>query len=307
MKKFCLIFYLLFVPLSSFSLGILEKIQAQVGDKIISLIDTNNFKKQLKEGLIPSSFLLDTLYKNPSSLLKNSSKHLNYLIARELVNQSMPEESLNSVDVNELEQNLKKIQGKSSQTLFLKTLKRSGIPSLNTYREFLKQEQQINLYLIKLLMPKVSLSDQEIESVFFKKYKRSIFTHFEYEFLSVSFNEEKKDLVLKNFNRNISDLEKLAQTLKLSSKISKLKANEIESSIKKELDKLSISQISPLLFLNSSYYILQLRWKTPLLAPKDISKKNQIEKELTQMKLKKELEQWIQNLKEQVFVKKNSH
>ena len=287
------------------SAKLLEKISAQAGDEIISLIDLANFKTQLKEGLMPSSFLLDSLYESPSKLLKNQSEHLNYLIARKLIQQQISAGE-NLEKTRSLSQELKKIQRGYSSAQFLRKLKRAGFTSLQSYKKFLRQDQQINLFLIKKLMPKAVLSDQEIESAFFETHKKKLFYHFEYEFLSVSFNKDKKELalkILKQKNSSSKDLEETAKSLGFNSKLSQLKANEIDPNIKKELDKLSISQISPLLFINSSYYLLQLRWKTPLIDPKDNQKKAEIEKKLIQEKLKQELKQWIQTEKSQSFVK----
>ena len=305
MKALFFILNLLIFSLPA-SAKLLEKISAQAGDEIISLIDLTNFRTQLNEGLIPSSFLLDSLYEGPSKLLKNQSEHLNYLVDWTLIQQKISAgENLEKISADKLSQELKKIQRGFSPAQFLRKLRRAGFTSLQSYKSFLRKNQQINLFLIKKLLPKAVFSDQEIESAFFEAYKKKLFYHFEYEFLSVSFNKDKKEPALKALKQKSSskDLETLAKSLGLNSKLSQLKASEIDPNIKKELDRLSISQISPLLFIDSSYYLLQLRWKTPLIDPKDNQKKAEIEKKLIQEKLKQELKQWIQTEKSQSFVK----
>ena len=335
------LFIFLFCFIINFSSAlVLEQTKAQVGAKMISLIDIKAFQKREKLDLIPDSLLLDSLYKKPelikqeralfiiSDLSKNkpkttvpSSKYqplskqdlaLNYLIVREIALQKQKTFESNQPEAQIPENNIKKIlktkKGQHSSTRFLSDLKKAGFNSLSDYQNFLKEEEKIRLFLMRSLTPRAVLSNREIESAFYKVYKRSLFSEYEYDFLFVSFEEDKKELVLQSLlkKNHLKDFKAWAESLDLSFKNSKLKSKEIGSSIKNGLDKLSVSQISPLLFINSSYYLLKLNWKEALIEAKDRDKKLQIEQKLFQNKLLKELSYWIQNEKDQIFVNLSS-
>ena len=351
--RFFLCFFFCYSSFFS-SAVLLEKVMAQSGEKVISLVDVKTFQKREKLGLIPDSLLLDSLYKNPNikerswlvlsnskdspskKISKNSTQKknlkqtsykkpskkelaLNYLILREMIWQK--QKSLKS-DENQAEANqaetgwpepditevLKKKQAKLSSSQFPSHLKKAGFNSLLEYKAFLKKEKTIDLFLMRVLMPKISLSNREIESVFLKTYKRKLFSDYEYDFLLISFGEEKKEKVLQDLQKKetLRDFKKWAEALDLSFKNSKLKSTDISNSIKKELDKLSVSQVSPVLFINSSYYLLKLNWKEALIDSKDKEKKFKIEEMLSQQKLLQELSSWIQSETKQFFIEVSS-
>ena len=330
-------FFLFILSYSSFSSAVLlERTQAQVGEKMISLIDIKVFKKREKQDLIPDSLLLDSLYKQSmptkfkrswNNSLQLDSKNqinkkasgkeklpqekmaLNYLIAREMIWQIQQNQKLKMKHpISDITKTLEQKQGKLSFSQFSSRLKKVGFNSWDNYKDFLTKEQTINFYLMNVLAPKITLSNREIESAFFKTYKRKLFSDYEYDFLLVSFEENKKEQVVRSLqNKDVSkDFETWTQSLGLSVKNSKLKSKEIGKHIKKELDKLSVSQVSPLLFIGSSYYLLQLKWKEALIDPKDRDKKLQVEKQLSQKKLLQELSSWIQNERNQFFIKVSS-
>ena len=318
---------------------LLEKIQAQVGANIISQIDVEQLQTREQHALLPSTFLLDSLYKNKefhqetshlfSSLIQKtfpknpalkkkkpvSQKELalNYLIVRELLWQeynkppspTQPGMRFDSPNISHI---FKEKQGKRSLTQFKAVLKKAGFNSSFEYQSFLKKEKTIDLFVMGLFASKTSLSNRELEAAFFKAYKRKLFSNYMYEFLLVSFTEDEKEVVLNSIEKkdHLKDFNQWASSLGLSVKKSKLKSHEIEKTIRPELDKLSISQVSPLLFINSSYHLLQLKWKEALTDSKDQAKKTLLEKELANQKLLQELAYWIQNKKDQSFIKLSS-
>ena len=112
------------------------------------------------------------------------------------------------------------------------------------------------------------------------------------------FSENKKEAVLKKIlDKDLVDLERMALSLGLESKASKLKQKDIQPVFKKELDKLSVSQISPILIFGDFYYILQLKWKHPKIAPDEQKRKTRIEKILYEKKRKEEIHKWIEEKK----------
>ena len=297
---------LIFLVLFSFNLpaSLVESLRAQVGEEAISQKDLDNFKLQLKQKLIPPSLLLKSLY-SPSQLLKSEKLRLQFMIETRMLSQLAEQEKL-PFDEIRLNKELKALQGSLSKQQFSNKLKRAGL-NLESLKQSLKTNLQIELLLSQFVLSKITVSDQDIESYHFKKYKKPLFKVFEYEFTSLPFPENKKSQVLKFRQESpFKSLEELSQSLNLEYKTSRLKEDQISKMFKKELDKLSVSQFSPLLFSGDSYYLLQLKWKAPFISPQEKRKKDQIEKLIFDKKLKQELRQWIEEQKSQVFIKQIS-
>ena len=298
--KFIFICFLFFCFQSSALL--VESLKAQVGKEIISLIDLNNFKLQLKQNLVPASLLFKTLY-HPSQLLKNKSLRLQFLIETSMLSQLAQHIPTDEALLNK---KLKSLQGPLSKARFSKKLKTANL-NVESLKQNLKAGFQIEQFLNQSVLSKITVSDQDIESYHFIKHKKPLFKALEYEFSSLSFPKSKKNQVLKKLRENsFKTLEELSQSLNLEVKTSRLKEDQISKVFKRELIKLSVSQFSPLLFFNSNYYLLQLKWKAPLISPKEKKTKDLIEKLLFERKLKQELRQWIEDQKRQFFIKKIS-
>ncbi len=289
-QLFCLGFLFLSFNLSG---EIVEKIQAQAGEEMISLIDLKNFRRQISSGLLPSS-LLAKRAQEKSHFLKDRKKLLDFMIDRSMLYQIAQKEKLPKVSEKAIEAKFQQIKGSDSHKAFARKLKKAGLTS-KTLKEQILIGLKNDLLISHWTAPKSAVSEQDIESYHFNKYGRPLFKSFEYEFVSVRFPESHKEAILKKIKlTGFSDLEKAAQALGLEPKISKLKQRDIQPVFKKELDKLSVSQISPLLILGDSYYILQLKWKYPRISPKEQKKKSQIERILFQKRQKEAVQKWIQ-------------
>ena len=286
---------------TSLSARLVEKIQAQVGSQIITSIDIKKFKRLWQENLVPRS-PLDSLYPK-KSMLKNPDMILKAMIARKMISQQIPSE-FPAVKEKDFKLQFEALQKPSSKKVFLRKIQRAGW-TLQSYQDFVRESLRIQQFLSLSLMPKVSLSDQDIESAYLNQYKRPLFQEFEYEFLTVFFTEEQKDSVIRYLKKNpVKNLNLLARHLGLESKRSKIQGSQIKAEIKQELDKLSVSQVSPLLLINSMYYLLQIQWKSPLISREERSQKEKVEKKLYEMAFNRELEEWLKEQKKQIFIKK---
>ena len=273
---------------------IIEKVQIQVGEEMISLLDLKAFQKQLRLRLVPSSLLFTRTYKK--------SQALDFMLNRFLLSQLAKKELLPAPSKKQIESLLKKLRGKLSHKAFAKKLQSAGL----TLKELRKQIQTAltnDFFLSQFVIPKIIVSEKDIESYYFNKYHRPLFNTFEYEFVSVSFAENKKEAFLKKLkNKKSNDLEDMARSLNLDYKILTLKEKDIQTQLKKELIKLSVSQISPLFFLANQYYVLQLKWKYPKINQSEKKKKEKIEKLIYKQKVNQEISQWIEEKKTTFFI-----
>lgn len=288
------------------SAQLVDKIKAQVGEDILLQADFKSFKKQVRLGLLPSDLLPQSLDRY-SKQAKSSSVLLEDLVTREMISQKIPEEQRQMIESSSVKKLFKKQKGKLSNKAFLRKLKSAGFFSFKEYKAFLRESLVIDIFLKQKLVLKVSVSSQELESAYFKKYKKKLFQEFEYEFVSILFEDKEKELVLNGLeNKKITDLKQVALLSGLKLSHSRLKESELSLELRKELAKLSVSQISPIFLKGSSYYVVQLKWKSPLVTPAQEKLKRQLEEVLYKEKLKEEAKQWIQAEKKQVFIKMSS-
>jgi len=293
--KFLVFPYLFFFSLSLQS-TVVEKTLAQIGEEMVSLIDFKNFRKQMRLKLVPPSLLLKEKYQR-TSLLQNKNTLLEFLIDRNILYQTAKKEKLPEAAEKDIEARFHQLKGSVSHKTFATKLKKAGL-SPKTLKKQILMDLTNDLLLSQFVISKITISEQDIESYHFNKYNKALFKTFEYEFVSVRFSEDKKEAILKKFlDKDLTDLEKTALSLGLEYKTSRLKQKDIQPVFKKELDKLSVSQISPILIFGDSYYILQLKWKHPKISPDEQKRKNQIEKLLYEKKRKEEIHKWIEEKK----------
>ena len=297
-------FFLLFFMFSGFlQAQVIERMKIQVGAEIISQIDGERFSDQLRLRLLSPSLLLEHFY-DRSQILNDKRKRLDFMANRKLLAQVAEKSLLTEISKDNVLKKLKTLKGALSNKKFSSKLKKAGL-TLEELKQGILTDLKIDELLRQNVFSKISVSKQEVEAYHFKKYHRAIFKSFEYEFVSVKFLENKKEQVLKNLRAgHLIDLKQLARLLDLEFKQMKLKDTEIGAVFLKELEKLSVSQISPVLILNGVYYILQLQWKTPQINPKEMKVKSQIERKIYEQKLSKEIKKWIEEKKSSFFIKK---
>ena len=293
--KFLFFFLFLIAPFKT-SARLVERVQAQVAEEMISLLDLKSFQKRLKRGLVPSSFLLTELFKR-SELLKDKNKLLDFMIYRNLLAQIAKTKPLPEVSEKQILESLQKLKGKSPDKSFSKQLSKLGI-NLSSIKQEILIDLKNDLLLQQALASKVLISEQDIESYHYHVYNQPLFKSFEYEFVSAFFPAQKKDLFFKKLSQiQIKDLQETALVLGLEHKVLKLHQRDLQKKFQKELEKLSVSQVSPLLLSGSSYYLLQLKWKYPQLQPKEQRKKVKIEQTLYRKQFKEEAKKWIEEKK----------
>lgn len=295
-----ILFFLLFFPPDKSSAERVEKIHAQVGSEIITQSDLKKFRSLISMNLMPPSFLLKEVY-GKNQLLKNRKKLLEFLVLRHKLYDLAIKKNLPEIPEKGVERQIDKIRGKRSPKTFKQRLRQAGLTSSFLKKQVLIDSRGDSL-LLQSVLSKVSVFEEEIESRYFNKHQKALFKNFEYEFVSLSFSEEQKSAVLQMLNSGIKELKDLAQALKLETKTFQLKDREIQELFKKELEKLSISQMSPVLFAGDSYYILELKWKKPIIRPGEEAKKIKIEQALYQQKRQEGLRQWIREQKKDFFM-----
>lgn len=298
--KYFFIVFCFFISLASLA-RLVEKTQAQVNQSLIFLTDFKSFKKAFKQKLLFDSVLLKQVFSS-KKLLRNKNSFLEFLISRQLVAQAS--EQVGIPEPSKLVQlrAFKKITTGLTRQALVKKLRNIGW-SLDMFKKELAISLKNDLYLNQFVLSKILISNQAIGDYYFNLHKSSLFDSFEYEFISVSFKKEKKLIFFKKLaSSKAKNLKKFAKSLGLKAKNLKLKEKDLHKDLKKELDKLAISQISQALIFGDLYYVLQLKWKYPQTSIKNLKQKKKIELVLYKKQAQKEIKKWINKQKTTSFV-----
>ena len=288
--------------LSLISVGeaqVADKILARISEEIITLSDQKVFRKQLQQNLVPKNLLFQVFPKK--NLLKNKQKDLEFLISQKILLLSLQKKNpLFPLPEQEIQRALLSLKGNLSDKIFAQKLRNNHL-HLTSLKNQIKDFLKIDFLIRQQIFSKINISESDIYAFYFNKTGKSFFKIFEYEFSSLFFPATNKESA-KLFQKNLARLsfEEAAKKQSLKIKVSKLKSIDINPLMEKALKSLSISQVSPLIPLNNGFYILKLKWKTPVLTALQQKQKNQIQEQLFKKELKREMNKWFQE-KKQIF------
>ena len=281
-----------------------EKILAQVGEEVLSLEEVMLLRRKVQKDILPSSLLLSTVFKK-SKLLNNKKERLEFLISLNMLSQMAEKYPHLSPSSKRIEEVYKKIQGKRSSKSFANLLKSIG-SSGDKFKAFIEKNLLADGALLFLVGSRIKVSNEEIEAWYKKKYKKPFFNSVEYEFVSLQMNEDQKNQVLNRIQGKSSyDLKALASKLGLKTETLRLPQESLNSSIKKELEKLVISKNSPFFTVEGSWYLVQLLWKGKAFYPKNQEKKAKIEAKVYEEKRKVQIIAWLTKEKKEYPITRN--
>ena len=298
-------FFYLFLIVSFLShASLTEKILAQVGDEIIPLSEVMVLRRMIKKNLLPKSLLLSTVY-SKSRIVNNKKRRLEFLISVNMLSQMAEKVPPLKISSKQIDKAYKKIRGKRSKKAFSKLLYSIG-SSPEKFKAFLEKSLLADQSLLFFVGTKIKVSNEDIETWHKKKYGKGFFNSHIYEFVSLQMNEDEKDEMLERIkDKNSYDLKEEARSLGLKTEILKLEKEKLNSSIRKELEKLVISKTSPFFKVGSSWYLVQLLWKETSFYPKNQEKKAKIEAKVYEEKRKVQILSWLTKEKKNYPIVRN--
>ena len=293
---------------------LIEKTALQAGDRMLSLLDVRDFRRQLKAGLVPDTMLFKVF---PKKQLLSAEKPLREFLAfREALFQLAEEEEFEP-SRQQITAAAAQLRGRLSPRAFDKKLRRHGLqplargaakaapakagqrpaPGLKPLLEEIRAALKAEFLLTREAASKVIVSDNDINSYYLKKTGRQMFRNFAYDLSSVSFAGSGEGRRLSAAFQKAalhSSFEEAAKKTGLEAKKSRLKDSEMSLAVRRALSGLSVSQSSAPLSLGGRIYIFHVKWKTPLLNPSEEREKARIQGLLFEAELKKALKKWLE-------------
>ena len=270
-----------------------QKLSGKEDKAFLSLLEIKNFQALIRLKLLQPSLLSESY----TCLTKSRACVRDFLIQRSLLGELPQMKQLPPPSDQAVEEAIEKLKGKLSNRAFLKRLKRAGwdLPSF-------KQAVRIDLknhYFLQGFFSNSGLSPSDRELL---DKAPSINKVFEYEFVSLSFSSDQKQGVLSALRKNRlkGALEDFALKLGLETKAFRLLEHELGREFRQALEKLSVSQSSPLLYIGDRYYLLQLKWKRVLISDQEV--KLRLENLLREQKVKLVMSRWLREKRASLFL-----
>lgn len=284
---------------------LVEATKATIGEKVITRSEVVLFQKQLKVGLIPDSILFKVFSKK--QMIYKQKTALDFMVTQETLFKESEAKEIPELE-SQIQKTIRSIKKRSSDKTFAKKLSIYGL-NLKSLRKMVEKSVKNDFLISESVLPKTSVTEADIDSYYFNKYKKKLFRHFQYEFSAVVFSNNKLGKQkAKTFLTKLETLPfKLAsKEMGLNLKVSTLKDVEINKNMKQALEGLFVSQVSKPLLLGADLFILKLNWKQAYLLPSEEKTKKKIQTNLLDSNLKRELKQWIKKQKTRFLVQIHS-
>ena len=307
MKHFYLLFFICF-GFSYLTLAkevVVEKTLAIVEGEMISLMDLKETRRRLKAGFLDDFILLSLFQKK--QLINKSSALLEFMIYEKLLDISAQESNMEIKEV-QLKQEVEKIRKKKrlSKKAFSRWLVKNRWTSAS-YRSFLRKSLLRKRLVQQEVIEKIQISDEDLNTYALQKEGKALFSTFEYDLSYLLFSlgkegELQAQRAFKLISQDNSLFDKGEGGGAKKGQFKKIKLSALSSSIREEIKKLSVGQVSPVLVSPAGRHIFKALWKTPVITAKNQKRKARLSVLLFEELFKKKLKSWLENRKARAFI-----
>ena len=305
-------FYLLFFISSGFSCltlakeVVLEKTLAVVEGEMISLMDLKEMRRRLKAGFLDDSVLL-SLFQKKQLRDKKSSSLLEFMVFEKLLDISAQQSNM-QIKEAQLKQELEKIRKKKrlSKKAFSRWLVRNKWTSAG-YRSFLRKSILRKRIVQQEVIEKIQISDEDLNAYALQKEGQALFSTFEYDLSYLLFplgkeGEKQAQNAFKLISQDNALFDKWEGGGVKKGQFKKIKLSALSPSIREEVKKLSVGQVSSIITSPAGQHIFKALWKTPVITQKNQRRKARLSVLLFEELFKKKLKSWLENRKTQAFI-----
>ena len=283
--------------------SVVEKTLAVVEGEMISLMDLKEARQRLKAGWFDDSPLLLLYQKSTKVIRSQTSVLLEFMIYKKLLDISA-KENAGQIEPAQLRAELNKIRKKKklSKKAFSRWLVRNKWTSAS-YRAFLRKSLLRKRLIQKEVVEKIQLSDEDLNSYALKKEGKALFSTFQYDLSYLLFpkspaGQQSAEKAFKLISKDSSLFDKWESGGGvLKGQFKKIKLSSLSSSIRKEIKKLSVGQVSPVLDLPRGWHIFKALWKSPIITAKNQRRKARLFALLFEDRFKQKLKSWLESQK----------
>lgn len=295
-----------------------ERIIAIVNDDIITMSDMDKYADRLKSGgLIDDMLIPDEATKN--QLLKDREKLLQKMIEERVVDSEVKKQNL-SVPIERVESEIRSIAKKNnvSRDELKAALQERGI-NFSQYQDFIKTGLERQSLIEKAITQKIKISEDDVLSAFTTSHGTNSDQAFEFTISHIFFLNEKggasaaKERAEKVYKklREGADFEKTAADtsedpgFEQGGLLGVFKTGELQKDLEESVVKLTPGEFTGVLPTRGGFHIVKLNKRKIITDPRTEKERDKIRAQLYERAFKKQFQSWLEQLRQDAFVRIN--
>ncbi len=303
----------------SFAHGdIVERIVAIVNDEIVTLTDLNKYADRLRSGgLVDDLLVPDDATRE--SLLKDREKLLNKMIDEKVIDSEVKKQNL-AVPIERVEQEIRAIAKKNnvSRDELKSALQERGI-SFSQYQDFIKTGLERQSLIEKAITSRIKLSEDDVMAAYTSSNGASTEQAYEYTLSHIYFQSQKggpaaaknrAEQVLKKL-REGANFESLAAEASEDTAFEQggllgiFKTGELQKDLEDVVKKLNTGEFTGVLPTHGGFHITRVNKKRLIPDPRTEKDREKIRASLYEKAYKKQFQSWLEQLRQDAFIRIN--
>lgn len=297
-----------------------ERIVAVVNDDIITSSDEAKYAKRLETGgladdlLIPDEATKQAVLKDPSRLLET-------MINAKVIDSEVKKENL-AVPIERVEQEIRKVAKNNgvSRDELKNALAERGI-SFSDYQDFIKTGLERQSLVEKAIAQRIKISEDDVMTAWAAKHGTEESQAFEFTLAHIYFDASKKGGDKGARERAAASLAKLKAGTPWDREaadssedpgyeqgglLGNFKTGELAKNLDAAVSKLQPGEFTQVIPAQGGYEIVKVLKKTLIPDPRTEKEREKIRAELYETAFKKQLHDWLEQLRADSFVRINS-
>lgn len=296
---------------------VVDKIVAIVNDQVVTLSDTEKFRKRLQsQGLVDDALLRLT---DPELLKKDRNALLNHLVDEKIIDSEVKRKGM-EVTIERVEQEIRTIaKGNNISRNQLKDALGAKGVTMSQYQDFIKTSLERQSLIEREVTSKIRISDEDISSYYLAKKGPSGSQIFEYTLSHILFSPKtggmegaltRAKLVEEKLKAGES-FDKLAEQFSEDPSFSKggqlgvFRANEMSKDFEEAVRKVGPGEVTAPVKSPQGYHLIKVVKRTLISDPRLDEERDEIRNTLYADAFKKQFRIWLNQRKDESFIKIN--
>ena len=302
MNKYIYIYIFLLLACSSLQAKLLDKIVAVYNDEVI----TKSEIQRIQSNLNARKMIAPIIYKNKSYSQKD---FINVSIHSKLIRNKLAEMHI-VVDDDNVENNIKQTESrlKLSRSALLDYLKNNNL-TFDEYFELTREALEYQYFQQRVILPLISITDQEIKNEFYKRNKNNKTLSFKYTLVDFSLSQKKmKRKMVKSFRKELLVFQSTGNIAKAykdfsTNLIENISEDGLTPDIKKTLKHVDEGKFSNPVLLNNAYHVFFIKKKDLVESEFFLENKMEIKTELFHKASSQITDLWFDREKNKHYIK----
>jgi peptidyl-prolyl cis-trans isomerase SurA len=296
-----------------------ERIVAVVNDEIITTTDVEKYAARLKTGGLADDLLIpdDT---TKQALLKDREKLLQTMINAKVIDSEVKKQNL-SVPIERVEQEIRKVAKNNgvSRDELKSALAERGIP-FSDYQDFIKTGLERQSLVEKAIASRIKISEDDVMNAWAAKHGGTEEQAFEYTLAHIYFDSSKAGGAKASRQRADEALAKLKSGVPWDREaadasedpgyeqgglLGVFKTGELQKDLDSAIMKLQPGEFTNVIPASGGYEIVKVVKKKIIPDPRTEKEREGIRQQLYETAFKKQLHDWLEQLRTDAFVRIN--